>query len=126
VDSWDAGELTLITEDRGLGYQTCEVRPTTAITRIEAGTGTLRPWPDIAEVGPAVSGVGEYATTLHLDHQPQDGRYLLDLGSTNGGLGSLRVSDGAAKGSTPQLRSSTSPRICARATTRSRFGCRAR
>ena len=99
VESWDAGELKLITEDRGLGYQTREVRPTTAITRIEAGTGTLRPWKDIPEVGPEVSGVGEYTTTLHLDHQPQDGhRYVLDLGSTAGGLGSLRVNDGEPKG----------------------------
>jgi hypothetical protein len=39
VDSWDAGDSELITEDRGLGYQTREVRPTTAVTRIDAGTG---------------------------------------------------------------------------------------
>jgi hypothetical protein len=99
VESWDAGELQLITEDRGLGYETREVRPTTAVTRIEAGTTTLRPWKDIAEVGPEVSGVGEYTTTLHLEHQPQEGhRYLLDLGSTAGGLGSLRVNEGELKG----------------------------
>jgi hypothetical protein len=29
VESWDAGDLTEITEDRGLGYQTREVRPNT-------------------------------------------------------------------------------------------------
>ena len=99
VESWDAGELTLITEDRGLGYQTREVRPGTAITRMEAGTGTLRPWKDIPEIGPEVSGIGEYTATLHLDHQPRDGhRYVLDLGSTAGGLGALRVNDGANKG----------------------------
>jgi hypothetical protein len=99
VESWDAGELTLVTEDRGLGYQTREVRPTTAITRIEVGTGTLRPWKDIHEIGPEVSGVGQYTATLRLDHQPRDGhRYVLDLGSTAGGLGSLRVNDGEAKG----------------------------
>ena len=63
VESWDAGDLTLITEDRGLGYQTREVRPNTAVTRLDAGTGPLRPWRDIAEVGPEVSGVGEYTTT---------------------------------------------------------------
>lgn len=99
VESWDAGELKLITEDRGLGYQTREVRPTTAVTRIEAATGPLRPWKDIPEVGSEVSGVGEYTTTLHLDHEPQQGyRYVLDLGSTAGGLGSLRVNDCDVKG----------------------------
>jgi hypothetical protein len=99
VESWDAGDPELITEDRGLGYQTREVRPTTAVTRLEAGTGSLRPWKDIAEVGPDVSGVGEYTTTLHLDSGPQEGyRYVLDLGSTAGGLGSLRVNGAEPKG----------------------------
>ena len=71
-----------------LGYETREVRPLTAVTRLEAGTEALRPWKDIPEVGPEVSGVGEYSTTLQLDHQPLEGtRYLLDLGSTAGGLG---------------------------------------
>jgi hypothetical protein len=99
VESWDAGELKLITEDRGLGYQTREVRPLTAITRLDAGSGTLRPWKDIPEVGPEVSGVGEYTTTLHLDDEPRQGsRYVLDLGSTAGGLGSVRVNEGDALG----------------------------
>ena len=35
VESWDAGDAELITEDRGLGYETREVRPTTAVTRID-------------------------------------------------------------------------------------------
>lgn len=99
VESWDAGEPTLITEDRGLGYQTREVRPTTAITRIQAAARSLRPWKDIPEVGPEVSGVGEYTTTLHLHHKPQEGhRYVLNLGSTAGGLGSLRINEREAKG----------------------------
>ena len=99
VESWDAGDLTLITEDRGLGYQTREVRPNTTVTRLDAGTGPLRSWRDIAEVGPEVSGVGEYTTTLHLDQEPQPGsRYALDLGSTAGGLGSVRINDGEPKG----------------------------
>jgi hypothetical protein len=99
VESWDAGELQLITEDRGLGYQTHEVRPATAITRLDAGTGPLRAWKDIHEVGPEVSGIGEYTTSLHLDQEPQQGyRYLLDLGSAAGGLGSVRANDGDAKG----------------------------
>ena len=99
VESWDAGDLQLITEDRGLGYQSREVRPTTTITRIDAGAGPLRPWKDIPEVGPEVSGIGEYTTSLHLDQEPQQGyRYLLDLGSSAGGLGSVRANDGKAKG----------------------------
>ena len=99
VDSWDAGELQLITEDRGLGYETREVRPTTAVTRLDAGTGTLRPWCDIPEVGPEISGVGRYSTTVHLDHEPgQAGRYVLDLGSTAGGLGSVTVNGGTERG----------------------------
>jgi len=99
VESWDAGELQLITEDRGLGYQTREVRPLTAVTRLDAGTGPLRPWRDIPAVGPEVSGVGDYRATFRLDHEPGVGsRYLLDLGSTAGGLGSVRVNDGGARG----------------------------
>src|SRR4029453_17826977 len=59
----------------------------------------LRPWKDIPEIGPEVSGVGQYTTTLHLHHPPQQGhRYVLDLGSTAGGLGSVGVNDGEAKG----------------------------
>ena len=99
VESWDAGDSELITEDRGLGYQTREVRPTTAVTRLDAASGSLRPWKDIAEIGPEVSGVGRYATTLHLGQDQQEGyRYVLDLGSTAGGLGSVRVNDGDVKG----------------------------
>ena len=99
VESWDAGDSELITEDRGLGYQTREVRPTTAVTRLEAASSSLRPWKDIAEVGPEVSGVGEYTTTLHVDDDPEEGfRYVLDLGSTAGGLGSLRINGAKATG----------------------------
>lgn len=99
VESWDAGELKVITEDRGLGYQTREVRPLTAVSRLEAGTGALRPWKDLPEVGPEVSGVGEYTTTLQLDHEPLEGRrHLLHLGSTAGALGSVRINDAEAKG----------------------------
>ena len=61
--------------------------------------GRLRPWKDIPEIGPEVSGVGQYTSAVHLHHQPQEGhRYVLDLGSTAGGLGSVRVNDGEEKG----------------------------
>lgn len=66
---------------------------------VDAGTGPLCPRKDIAEVGPEVSGVGEYTATVLLDDDPDGGyRYVLDLGSTAGGLGSIRVNDGEAKG----------------------------
>jgi hypothetical protein len=44
-------------------------------------------------------GSGDYTTTLHLEDDPQEGyRYVLDLGSTAGGLGSVRVNDAQPKG----------------------------
>ena len=99
VESWDAGDLQVITEDRGLGYQTREVRPLTAITRIDVGSDELRPWQDLAGVGAAVSGVAEYRTVLAREDGPERGyRYLLDLGSTAGGLGSVQVNDGTVTG----------------------------
>ncbi|MFD0658241.1 glycosyl hydrolase [Thermocatellispora tengchongensis] len=99
VESWDAGGFEVITEDRGLGYRTREVRPTTAVTRLDGGHGPLRPWKDIPGVGPEVSGVGEYSTTFTLAEPPVPGtRYVLDLGSTAGGLGSVRVNEGEARG----------------------------
>jgi hypothetical protein len=95
VESWDAGDSELITEDRGLGYVTREARPTTHIARLDAGKGRLRPWKSIPTIGPEVSGVGEYTATLSLEHGPQEGeRYVLDLGSTGGGLGAARVNAG--------------------------------
>ncbi|MCU1527705.1 MAG: hypothetical protein JWP75_1468, partial [Frondihabitans sp.] len=98
VESWDAGELQLITEDRGLGYEAREVRPLTAITRLDAGVGALRSWKDIPAIGPDVSGVGEYSAVLPVATLDTGARYLLDLGSTSGGLGSVRVNGDAATG----------------------------
>ncbi len=55
------------------------------------GSTTLR--------SPGRLAVSEYTTALHLDHDPQKGyRYVLDLGSTAGGLGSVRINDAEAKG----------------------------
>lgn len=99
VESWDAGEPIVITEDRGLGYESREVRPTTAVTRLTAGGTELLPWKEIPEIGPEVSGVGEYRAVLTLDRPTAPGeRLLLDLGSTAGGLGSVRVGDSAPVG----------------------------
>jgi len=99
VESWDAGEPELIIEDRGLGYETREVRPTTTVTRLDAGRGGLRSWRDIDEVGADVSGVGEYRTVIDLWETPDSGaRYLLELGSTSGALGSVQVGEGPVRG----------------------------
>jgi hypothetical protein len=101
VESWDAGDTELVTEDRGLGYETREVRPHTAVTRLAAAeTGSsLLSWRDIPEIGPEVSGVGEYVTTFELDREPLPAeRIVLDLGSTAGGLGAVQINDAAQRG----------------------------
>ncbi|KAF2420476.1 glycosyl hydrolase [Microbacterium sp. B35-30] len=98
VESWDAGEPEVLTEDRGLGYVSREVRPTTAVTRLDPGETELAPWSEIPAVGPDVSGVGEYTTTISVPDVETGVRYVLDLGSTCGGLGSVRVGDGPARG----------------------------
>lgn len=97
VESWDAGEDQLIEENRGLGYVTREVRPTTAVTRLRADAGALAPWKNLDGVGPEVSGVGEYRTTLVLEAVPA-GRLVLDLGDVCGGLGSVSVNGCAPVG----------------------------
>ena len=98
VESWDAGEPEVLTEDRGLGYVSREVRPATAITHMDAGEVDLAPWAQLHAVGPEVSGVGEYTATVTVPDLAAGARYLLDLGSTNGGLGSVRVGDGGERG----------------------------
>ncbi|WP_426626034.1 glycosyl hydrolase [Leifsonia sp. McL0607] len=99
VESWDAGENELIVEDRGLGYESREVRPTTAVTTIAVDGTELRPWTELAGVGPEVSGVAEYRTEVVLDRPAEPGeRLLLDLGSPAGGLGAVVVGDGEARG----------------------------
>ena len=55
----------------------------------------MRPWKSMPMIGPEVSGVGEYTATLSLEQEPRAGeRYVLDLGSTSGGLGAAKVNDG--------------------------------
>lgn len=102
VESWDAGEPEVRTEDRGLGYVTREVHPTTAVTTLVTEATEPAPWSELPGVGPEVSGVGEYRTTLDLPDLPDlpadGGRLLLDLGSTCGGLGSVVVNGGEARG----------------------------
>ncbi|MCW4385700.1 glycosyl hydrolase [Salinibacterium sp. SYSU T00001] len=99
VESWDAGENELITEDRGLGYETREIRPSTAITTRSSSESSLRPWRELAGIGADVSGVGHYETQFTLDSDPTGtARIVLDLGSTAGGLGSVAVNGGTPRG----------------------------
>jgi hypothetical protein len=99
VESWDAGDIEVITEDRGLGYVSTEHKPRTAITKIQVGKVTsLLPWSALPQVGPGVSGTGEYRTRFTLDSLQPDARHILDLGSTCGGLGSVSVNGSAPRG----------------------------
>ena len=102
VNSWDAGQVLTLTEDRGLGYTTTEALPTTAVSALRPPTTQLKAWSDMEGVGPEVSGVGEYRTTfeLGLGHTPAPNgtRLVLDLGSTCGALGSVSINDCAPLG----------------------------
>ncbi|MHC5560886.1 glycosyl hydrolase [Kocuria sp. U4B] len=99
VESWDAGENELIVEDRGLGYETREIRPHTAVTPIQVTESQLLPWTELDHVGPHVSGIAQYTTSVTMGGAPDAGtRYLLDLGSTNGGLGSVSVNGADPRG----------------------------
>ena len=84
VEDWNEGEKKVIVEDRGLGIVTNEVYYETKKTNISVGKTDLRPWKDIREVGPDVSGVGYYTTTVNLPDGPAaDERIVLSIGSTN-------------------------------------------
>lgn len=92
VESWDSGADEVVREDRGLGYVTTEIRPTTAVENIVVGRRSLAPWLDLPNVGGHVSGVGRYRTHVDLDADAlQSGRLILDLGSTGGALGSVSI-----------------------------------
>lgn len=99
MENWDAGEDELIIEDRGLGYKTREILPHTAVTPLRTPESKLLPWAELEHVGPQVSGIAQYTTTLKLDTGLSAAhRYIIDLGSTNGGLGSVSVNGGAPRG----------------------------
>lgn len=107
VESWDAGDDELIVEDRGLGYESREVRPRTAVTTLTTAARSLESWRELAEIGGKVSGVGHYETSFRLDRAPgEDERIILDLGSTAGGLGAVRVN-----GSQPRGFDTSRPRV---------------
>lgn len=93
VESWDEGEPRIISEDRGLGYETREVEPSTLVTSIDVGPSELIPWREIPGVGPEVSGVGEYRSTFTVERYDPSVGCVLDLGSVSGGLGAVRVNE---------------------------------
>ncbi|MEW1835983.1 glycosyl hydrolase [Microbacterium sp. NPDC079995] len=98
VESWDAGDNELIVEDRGLGYESREIKPRTSITRLNTPDTSLRPWRDLPGIGPEVSGIGEYRASFTLPPQEASARVVLDLGSTGGALGSVSVNGGTPTG----------------------------
>ena len=99
IEDWNAGEIQVVKQDRGLGYETIEHKPLTQITKIDVGTSKLIPWKDMAKVGPEVSGVGEYRSTFNLPADVNSkARFVLNLGSNNGGLGSVTINGSQPKG----------------------------
>ena len=94
VEDWNEGEKKTIVEDRGLGIITREVYYETAKNRIEVGETKLIPWKDIEKVGPKVSGVGHYETTVILpDDFDESLGVILQLGSINKCTASVGVGD---------------------------------
>ena len=92
VEDWNEGDQQVIEEDRGLGYVTREVYFETRKDRIEVGSTTLEAWKDIRQVGPEVSGVGYYSTTVVMpeDWGNNDGAEL-SIASTNGNTAAVYV-----------------------------------
>lgn len=92
VEDWNEGDRKEIIEDRGLGIVTKEVYYETKKTKIDAGVVKTIPWKDIPAVGPEVSGVGYYSTTVELPEgwSVQDGAQLV-IGSTNGSTAAVYV-----------------------------------
>lgn len=92
VEDWNEGDKKMITEDRGLGIVTNEVYYETKKTRLDAGVVTLKPWRDIPQIGPEVSGVGFYTATVNLpeDWNESNGA-VLKIESLNGNTAALYV-----------------------------------
>lgn len=99
VEDWNEGERILITEDRGKGLLTREVYYETKKERIVVGKTPLLPWKDLPMVGPAVSGVGRYATEVVLPDTWDDlHRAVLKLGSVCGNTAAVYVNGKKAPG----------------------------
>lgn len=64
VEDWNAGKKVEVSEDRGVGHITREVYYETVKKKINVGNTELKPWKDIPNVGPDVSGVGYYTAAF--------------------------------------------------------------
>lgn len=104
VESWDEGERMERTEDRGLGYVTKEYAYDTKKTMLDAGEVELKPWLDIPEIGPEVSGMGFYTCEFEVpeawneDSTQEKLGAVLKLGSTNGNTAAVYVNGKKADG----------------------------
>ena len=86
VEDWNEGEKVEIFEDRGKGIVTKEVYYETKKERRAAGRVELKPWKDILQIGPEVSGVGYYRTTFTLPENWDDSmgaRFEMELADKN-------------------------------------------
>lgn len=98
VEDWNEGEKKIILEDRGLGIVTREVYYETSKKCICAGKTDLRPWKNIACIGPEVSGVGYYRTSFSLSEAWNDAMgAVLELGTTNGNSAAVYVNGKKAR-----------------------------
>ena len=119
VESWDAGELQLITEDRGLGYETREVRPTDgghpARRRHRERCARGRTSPRSVPRSPASASTRpRFTSTRAAERLPLRARPRLDRRRARLRSGQRRP----AKGFDTSRRPSTSPPTCGPATTR--------
>lgn len=98
VEDWNEGDKVTITEDRGLGIITNEVYYETKKTERKAGTVKLRPWKDIPEIGPEVSGVGYYTTKAVLPPEWNEANgAVLKIGSTGRNTAAVYVNGSKAR-----------------------------
>jgi hypothetical protein len=86
IEDWNEGEKKIITEDRGLGYETREVYYETKKTVISVGKTVPKPWRELEAVGPEVSGIGRYTASFKLPDTclPEKHGAILKLSGTCG------------------------------------------
>lgn len=85
VEDWNEGDKKFIREDRDKGYTTEEVYYETKKDIIHIRDTKLKPWKDITEIGPNVSGIGHYSTVFHLpDAWSVQNAAFLKIGKTGG------------------------------------------
>lgn len=84
VEDWNEGEKVEILENRGLGITTKEVYYETKKDKRSVGVTELKPWKEIVDIGPEVSGVGYYKTKITLpDNWDAMTGAVLKIESTN-------------------------------------------